>query len=377
MALFVSSGAAAYHCHNSGKCCQSYQIGVDPEKKKEIAARVEGIDAYAGQDLFDPGVPGSFINHAMLKRPGGKCVFFRDDALCDLHGRFGEEAKPLVCLQYPFIATGTPRGVSVGLFYSCPSAVLTLREASRFEILEDPPGFKRPVMTKQVPTNYPLWFMPGRALSWEFHQAIERWILASLQNKALPLRGALWAVRQVLETASTEGDLDIRKADPVCASAVRSPADLKLQRRFAARFAERRGKIGIASGGTDLAIYKTLVGLLGSEGKARPAWDSIEPAWEGVLRRYLCGKVFANMLFIEYGMIPAYQSVLALHCLAGWVLQALSDLSAKPMDLDRVCEAIEYTERLFPHDDKTFSLWSREEAAYETTGLDYARILLA
>lgn len=374
MSVRVSSGAYAYRCRNSGKCCDSYRIGVDPEKKKAIAEKVSMLPEYAGKNLFEPGVPGSFLNHAMLAREDRRCLFFRSDKLCDLHARFGEPAKPLVCIQYPYFATGTPRGVSVGIFYSCPSAVRTLREETRFEVLADPPGFHPPVLTKKVPDHYPVWLAPGRPVSWDFHHAAESWIVSALQDAGVPFREALYGIRQVLEKVGEVADLDLSRA---AGSRAASETDRRLQKRLVLRFVERRGRIGVSSGERDFAIYKKLLDLLREEGAPGAAWPRIDPAWEGILRRYLCGKTFANLLFVELGIIPAFQSVLVLQALAGWTAQAMGVLEGRAMDTDLLCEAIEYTERLFPHDDETFSLWSRKTADYETTGLEYARILVA
>lgn len=375
MPAFVSSSALAYRCHNSGRCCDSYRIGVDPGKKEEIAGKVSGLSAYAGKKLFEPGIPGSFLNHATLAMEGCRCVFLRADGLCDLHARFGEEAKPLGCRQYPYFAVGTPRGVSAGVYYSCPSAVATLRQADRFSILADPPGFKPPVLTKKVPDHYPLLMGSGRSISWEFFHAIEAWIMEVLQDLARPVPEAFLAVRSVMETA--EGPDDLRRGEAPIPERRLTDADRRLQMRLAARFAQRRGRLGVSEGEKDLAIYRKLVGLLEGDVAPRSAWPAIDPAWEGVLRRYACGKTFGNLVFAEYGVIPGFQSVIVLFCLAGWVAQALSEMDSRPVDAALVCDAIEYAERLFPHDDETFSLWSRKTADYETTGLDYARILLA
>ncbi len=374
MPVLVSSSAFAWRCRNSGKCCQSYRVGVDAKRQEAIAARAGALPAYAGKRLFEPGIPGSFLNHATLAMEGCRCVFLRGDGLCDLHATFGEEEKPLGCRQYPYFAVGTPRGVSVGVFYSCPSAVATLREADRFSVLEDPPGFRPPILTKKVPDAYPLLMGPGRPVSRDAFRAIETWIVEALQDPSLPLPETLLAVRSVLETAARPEDLapgplpapDLRPAD----------TDRRLQMRLAARFTQRQERLGVPAGERDLAVRRKLLGLLEEE-RPRSAWPAIDPAWEGILRRYACGKTFGNLSFAEYGMVPGFQSVLVLFCLAGWVAQALAETDGRPFDALLVCDAIEHVERLFPQDGETFSLWSRKSADYETTGLDYARILLA
>ena len=176
MGILASSGAVRYRCRNTGKCCRSFRVGVDPRTRGAIEARAGALGGYRDRALFEPGEEGSFLNHAFLARRGDDCVFLRPDVLCDLHAEFGEEAKPLVCRQYPFEAVGTPRGTSVGLLYSCPSAVRTLREEDRFERLADPSGFQPPPVTKKVPADYPLLLAPGRPVSWEGFWRIEDWL---------------------------------------------------------------------------------------------------------------------------------------------------------------------------------------------------------
>lgn len=376
MTLRVSSGAVRYQCHSSGKCCNSYKVGVDPEKRRRIEESVSALPEYAGSPLFEPGMEGSFLNSAMLARKGNDCVFLLSDKRCDLHARFGKDAKPLVCQQYPFLAVGTPRGVSVGLLYSCPSAVLTLAEEERFEVVVDPPGVRQPPVTKQVPAGYPLLLAPGKPIPWEGLYRTEDWMIEALQDRSAPLRQTLYAIRWALERLDSAGEWDPARTEPAPLLGPGDDREALLQMRLAARFMQRRRGIGISHRRTDQEVYRYVTGLLAEEAPRR-AWAGTDPAWEGLLRRYLCGKVHANLLFIEQGIMPAFQGVLVLHCLTGWVAQALSSIRGAPLDLALVRDAIEYAERLFPHDDRTFSLWSREEAEYETTTLPFARILLA
>src|SRR5690349_5240839 len=53
------------------------------------------------------------------RRPDGACVFLADGERCSIHRRWGADAKPQVCREFPYSFVDTPDGVAVGLSFAC------------------------------------------------------------------------------------------------------------------------------------------------------------------------------------------------------------------------------------------------------------------
>jgi Fe-S-cluster containining protein len=101
-----------FDCHQCGKCCAAgWHIPVDE-------ASAQGIrENYAGHGLRRRP---HYLELALRK--DGTCHFLdRERHLCGLHERFGAEAKPKSCRQFPFEFNQTPAGVFVGVSFFCPS----------------------------------------------------------------------------------------------------------------------------------------------------------------------------------------------------------------------------------------------------------------
>lgn len=90
-------------CTGCGACCQGAVVHLS---ELEIA-RVREQASELG--IEDPVVD------RRLRWEGGRCVFLQADALCRIHGRFGGEAKPLICRQFPFVLVEAEDGLRAGV----------------------------------------------------------------------------------------------------------------------------------------------------------------------------------------------------------------------------------------------------------------------
>jgi hypothetical protein len=92
-------------------------VRVSPEE----AERVTRFGAEMGIDTP--------IANGALRRDQGGCVFQQDDGLCGIHARYGFEAKPAICSQFPVVALATESGMRVGLDPGCYTHATTWQTA--------------------------------------------------------------------------------------------------------------------------------------------------------------------------------------------------------------------------------------------------------
>jgi len=82
--------------------------------------------------------------HEVRTDPGGNeviyftkkddhCVFLQDDNLCAIHGRFGAEAKPSFCREFPFHTVEDPTGLVAIVRADCAGFHKTFKDASTIE----------------------------------------------------------------------------------------------------------------------------------------------------------------------------------------------------------------------------------------------------
>lgn len=109
-----------WDCHTCGDCCQTYRVRVTAEEKQRIAQ--QGWD----NDPTMAGLPPTVYDKALgderlNQRPDGRCVFLGDDRKCQIHAKFGAEAKPYACRLYPFVLVPQGDHFQVSLRFACPS----------------------------------------------------------------------------------------------------------------------------------------------------------------------------------------------------------------------------------------------------------------
>jgi len=102
-------------CTSCGGSCSGVRVRVlDVERANAIEAYAE---AFAIEQPFDNG--------ALRQTEEGRCVFLNAQNLCRIHARYGADAKPLICRQYPIVGVRTESGARRGIDPGCYSAFST------------------------------------------------------------------------------------------------------------------------------------------------------------------------------------------------------------------------------------------------------------
>jgi Fe-S-cluster containining protein len=91
---------ARFQCQGSGECCQNYVFG--PLDDDDIV-RLDSLDlsAFGPGPYYETRSLDSGQQVRALVAPNDRCMFLRDDRKCGLHAKFGADAKPKLCRQYP------------------------------------------------------------------------------------------------------------------------------------------------------------------------------------------------------------------------------------------------------------------------------------
>ena len=118
-----------FQCLACGSCCHGVQVELDDDEHDRIR------DVAERMGVEDP------IVHGLLRQEGGKCVFLQPDGKCGIHARYGEQVKPLVCRQFPFVLLDTESGRRAGVD---PSSFNTLATWHTAPPLEEAVGRARP-----------------------------------------------------------------------------------------------------------------------------------------------------------------------------------------------------------------------------------------
>jgi len=72
-------------------------------------------DGFAVKRPGPDGAPAWFLT----RREDGACVFLQDDGLCAVHARWGADAKPAFCREYPFALVEDPAGLRIFVRSDC------------------------------------------------------------------------------------------------------------------------------------------------------------------------------------------------------------------------------------------------------------------
>lgn len=110
-----------WDCAATGACCRQYEVAITEEERQRIEAQGwdQETDLGGHSPIVGPGWLGG--GPRLNQRSSGECVFLNANNRCQIHERFGAEAKPLACRLYPFVLIPVGNHWRVGLRFSCPS----------------------------------------------------------------------------------------------------------------------------------------------------------------------------------------------------------------------------------------------------------------
>ncbi len=103
-----------WDCSACGACCRGYEFG--PISPRIIAGlrelEIEKHWAPAAEQPWVTARPdGNGGELLYFNKVDDHCIFLQDDNLCAIHGRFGAEAKPSFCREFPFHTVQDPTGL--------------------------------------------------------------------------------------------------------------------------------------------------------------------------------------------------------------------------------------------------------------------------
>lgn len=157
--LLVRPGSR-YTCFGDGLCCTDIH-GLGPLSKKELV-QIRKIDPDGA--AWDEGFEARMLTTA----PDGGCHFLLPNFHCEVHARFGPEAKPDGCRRFPLGLVATPSGGRITTEHRCPCRTMgdrpLLTEEAALPSLVDRKGEPRPdrevtkiKLAKKVKVSFDEW----------------------------------------------------------------------------------------------------------------------------------------------------------------------------------------------------------------------------
>ena len=109
---------ARWSCQSCGACCRGFSFGPVEEHI------VRGLEQKHIAEHWDPAKEEWYIRHPQtgefyFTHVDGHCIFLQDDNLCAIHARWGSEAKPWFCREYPFSVVEDEEGMSITVRDDC------------------------------------------------------------------------------------------------------------------------------------------------------------------------------------------------------------------------------------------------------------------
>ncbi|GEM_PF-6015322 len=378
--LRISQDALRYRCESSGRCCQGWPVEADRETVQALPKRLAGIPDYAGRKVLEEEIHDHPVYHRTLAVEQDHCVFLTPRLGCDLHARWGPEAKPLLCRQYPYLSVTTPLGTDIHLTYSCPSAAKRLQDPVPFLVIQDPADPLQVAYTVQAGGNPHV--AQGSPLTWEESRAAGDAVLELLADQEREPTRSLIRSRICLEALRTPGMLEgagrVREAFSIPQAVLETPTSPEAERMTLELLTGVFKRCGSGkpwkADASRLAALEAFV-LGGLKAPAR-AWTSAPPeAWQAY-RRYLCGKWFGSLLPSQYGLIPAFQVVLLLGLLVRLEAARRASAQGRTVEAQDLSDAAEGVDRLFPQASGFFGFWAPDGKALKSTASPVSAALI-
>jgi Fe-S-cluster containining protein len=124
--LHIPSGIN-YECTGCGNCCLQWPVPSTADDRQRIIDLSRELEV-KGQ-LFrrvEMDVIKNSANqfqYTLEKRSDGRCIFLTENNRCQLHERFGAEAKPGMCQLFPYTFTDAPDGFYASVSFASSGAL--------------------------------------------------------------------------------------------------------------------------------------------------------------------------------------------------------------------------------------------------------------
>lgn len=123
MRLQMLDTTARFSCGQCTACCdQPWRTLIEAEKTSALDAHDFGAyPQLAGKRFYRAPADGRKGFFELAKGEGTRCIFLDADGLCIIHKELGPQAKPNMCLQFPFLPARTWQEDRVSVNYGCSS----------------------------------------------------------------------------------------------------------------------------------------------------------------------------------------------------------------------------------------------------------------
>jgi Fe-S-cluster containining protein len=112
-----------FACGACSRCCkQPWRTSIEADKAE--ALRYHDFSKYPSLKdvkLFHPPADGRAGYFDLGKRDDDSCIFLDTDGLCIIHKELSYDAKPSMCMQFPYLPARTPTEDRVSLNFGCPA----------------------------------------------------------------------------------------------------------------------------------------------------------------------------------------------------------------------------------------------------------------
>ncbi len=276
---------ARWSCRSCGDCCRGFSFGpVAPQvvqnlKEKKIEEHWPA--AQGGWYIQNPNDGSFFFQHR-----DGHCVFLQDDNLCAIHARFGSEAKPWFCREYPFHVVEDKQGVSVTVREDCGGFHKSFADGERIsEQLDSILEIQR-VVPRQRFDPERLIILPGLAVSVDNWLQVEPVLIARCEDNA---KASISGIRTALfQMAGRQGPPPNEEAYQETYQACRSFLLAQLQQLDVAPIMQ-----------PSLVELKT---LLSGDTVQKNLTEECESYFLNILRNRLLSKSFARLGGLPMGL---------------------------------------------------------------------------
>lgn len=177
-----------FSCSECANCCLQWPVPITKEDFKRIAGYSDELtkdkqSLFRVLDVKDDKL--QVFSHSLEKNDDGSCEFLLENNQCQLHEKFGFDAKPSMCQLFPYTFTGTPDGVFCSVSFASSAVLFNQGDLleSNLELLEKQfkvfqslfPNLNLDWSTAQV--------IDGVELKWQKYKELEKPILEELESE--------------------------------------------------------------------------------------------------------------------------------------------------------------------------------------------------
>lgn len=203
-----------YACNQKGCCCKGWGI---PFKPSGLVRLAEALDEPERSERLGWGLRVVVDQedatleyfHLERKEPDDRCRFLEDEGGCEMHRRFGTDALPDLCVNFPSVAYDTGSGVELHWDSVCPSVLDVLANTDEPYLPTDLAEDRGDVAIRaRDPIDRPKLKLGDHDLAWDELARLRGVVLQSLLDLERPTIEHLAAVSYSFDRYRASRDVD-------------------------------------------------------------------------------------------------------------------------------------------------------------------------